>query len=264
MKTFSSAYEFQTISNVTINKLTKLFETEVWKCWLTVNFCVRSQSISASLLIFFCRVDVPVLLQVPCVLFMCNNSLLLSTDLLSQLQLHPLHGDAPQQGVLLREQPDEGSDRADAAQLRDAAGSHLHAAARPLRPAAQGVAGQFAVSPSCSSFFFFYTFSQLFLRKETHWADTVNYEETSVVLWAPVSTLRVQFLLVQSATCSDTLHVHCSFQLRGYCLLENIQSTRPQAFSFNVLLLVNNEQQNVFSFACLPLMLNWQTWNNTK
>lgn len=73
-----------------------------------------------------------------------------STDLLGQLQLHPLHGDAPQQGVLLREQPDEGPDRADAAQLRDAAGPHLHAAARPLHPAAQGVAGQLAVSsPQC-------------------------------------------------------------------------------------------------------------------
>lgn len=64
----------------------------------------------------------------------------------SQLRLHPVHGDAAQQGVLLRGQPDEGPDRADAAQLRDAAGAHLHAAARPLHPAAEGVAGQLAVS----------------------------------------------------------------------------------------------------------------------
>lgn len=76
----------------------------------------------------------------------CYEYLFLSTDLLSQLQLHPLHGDTSQQGVLLREQPDEGSDRADAAQLRDAARSHLHATARPLHPAAQGGAGQLAVS----------------------------------------------------------------------------------------------------------------------
>lgn len=66
--------------------------------------------------------------------------------MLGQLHLHPVHGDAPQQGVLLREQPDEGPHRADAAQLRDAAGAHLHAAARPLHPAAQSVAGQFPVS----------------------------------------------------------------------------------------------------------------------
>lgn len=70
----------------------------------------------------------------------------LSADLLRQLHLHPLHGDASQQGVLLWEQPDEGPDRADAAQLRDAAGPHLHAAARPLHPAAQSVTGQLAVS----------------------------------------------------------------------------------------------------------------------
>lgn len=62
-------------------------------------------------------------------------------DMLSQLLFHPVHGDAAQQGVLLREQPDEGPDRADAAQLRDAAGTNLHAPAGPLRPAAQGAPG---------------------------------------------------------------------------------------------------------------------------
>lgn len=67
-------------------------------------------------------------------------------DALSQLHLHPVHGDAPQQGVLLWKQPDEGPDRADAAQLWDAAGTHLHAATWPLRPAAQSVRGQLPVS----------------------------------------------------------------------------------------------------------------------
>ena len=66
--------------------------------------------------------------------------------MLSQLQLHPIHGDAPQQGVLLREQPDEGPDGVDAAQLRDAAGAHLHAPAGPLRPATQGATSQLLVS----------------------------------------------------------------------------------------------------------------------
>lgn len=61
--------------------------------------------------------------------------------MLSQLQLHPVHGDAAQQGVLLREQPDEGPDRADAAQLRDAAGTNLHIPAGPLHPAVQGAPG---------------------------------------------------------------------------------------------------------------------------
>uniref|UniRef100_A0AAQ4QGI8 mitogen-activated protein kinase kinase kinase n=1 Tax=Gasterosteus aculeatus aculeatus TaxID=481459 RepID=A0AAQ4QGI8_GASAC len=64
---------------------------------------------------------------------------------LGQLHLHPLHGDAPQQAVLLRGQPDEGPDGADAAQLRDAAGAHLHAAAGPLHPGAQSVAGKLPV-----------------------------------------------------------------------------------------------------------------------
>lgn len=69
-----------------------------------------------------------------------------STDMFRQLRLYSIYGDAPQQGVLLWEQPDEGPDRADAAQLRDAAGAHLHATARPLHPAAKSVAGQLAVS----------------------------------------------------------------------------------------------------------------------
>lgn len=69
-----------------------------------------------------------------------------SSDVLGQLHLHPLHGDAPQQAVLLRGQPDEGPDGADAAQLRDAAGAHLHAAAGPLHPGAQSVAGKLPVS----------------------------------------------------------------------------------------------------------------------
>lgn len=138
----------------------KQIDKVVWKWSLKmVTDCQLLRTFTKHISLSWSKIDVPILLQVlytlPCVLFMCNNSLLLSADLLSQLQLHPLHGDAAQQGVLLREQPDEGSDRADAAQLRDAAGSHLHAAARPLRPAAQGVAGQFAVSPSCSLFFFF-------------------------------------------------------------------------------------------------------------
>lgn len=66
--------------------------------------------------------------------------------MLSQLHLHPVHGDATQQGVLLWEQPDEGPDRADAAQFRDAAGTHLYATAGPLHSAAQRVTGQLSVS----------------------------------------------------------------------------------------------------------------------
>lgn len=72
--------------------------------------------------------------------------LLCPTDMFRQLRLYSIYGDAPQQGVLLWEQLDEGPDRADAAQLRDAAGAHLHAPARPLHPAAKSVAGQLAVS----------------------------------------------------------------------------------------------------------------------
>lgn len=63
-----------------------------------------------------------------------------------QLHLHPVHGHTSQQSVLLREQPHEGPDGADAAQLRDAAGAHLHAAAGPLHSAAQSVTGQLSVS----------------------------------------------------------------------------------------------------------------------
>lgn len=75
---------------------------------------------------------------------LCLSCVLLDT--LSQLHLHPVHGDAPQQGVLLWKQPDEGPDRADAAQLWDAAGTYLHAATWPLRPATQSVRGQLPVS----------------------------------------------------------------------------------------------------------------------
>lgn len=63
-----------------------------------------------------------------------------------QLHLHPVHGDAAQQGVLLREQSDEGPDRADAAQLRGAARTHLPATGRPPHPAAQDPTGQLLVS----------------------------------------------------------------------------------------------------------------------
>lgn len=75
-----------------------------------------------------------------------DRSSLTFADVLSKLHLHPVHGDAPQQGVLLWQQPNEGSDWADAAQLRDAAGPHLHAPAGPLHPAAQRVRGQLTVS----------------------------------------------------------------------------------------------------------------------
>lgn len=71
---------------------------------------------------------------------------LVLTDMLSQLHLYSLYGDAAQQGVLLWKQPDEGPDRADAAKLWDAAGAHLHASAGPLHPAVEGVAGQLPVS----------------------------------------------------------------------------------------------------------------------
>lgn len=69
-----------------------------------------------------------------------------STDMLSQLHLHPVHGYTSQQGVLLRGQPHERSDRADAAELRDVTGTHLHAPAGPFYSAAQSVAGQLSVS----------------------------------------------------------------------------------------------------------------------
>lgn len=75
-----------------------------------------------------------------------RNSVSEPTDVLSQLHLHPLHGDAPQQSVLLRGQPHEGSDRTDAAQLWDAAGAHLYATAGPIHPSAQSVTGQLPVS----------------------------------------------------------------------------------------------------------------------
>lgn len=104
----------------------------------------------------------------------CVNSqsgLLVSADVFSQLRLHPLHGDAAQQGVLLRGQPDEGPDRADAAQLRDAAGAHLHAAARPLHPAAEGVAGQLTVSGPNRS--------QRGRYKKKNWAK-IQYDEPKI------------------------------------------------------------------------------------
>ncbi len=87
---------------------------------------------------------------------------LVSTDLLSQLHLHPVHGDAPQQGVLLWEQPDEGPDRADAAQLWDAVGTHLHAAAGPLHPTAQSVTGKLPVSVDWTKDYTFVYLSNIF------------------------------------------------------------------------------------------------------